>query len=74
MDEFGDFIGAPYISMSQPYAAGSLVSTTADLNLWNEAVFDHKIVSKESLELAHEPTVLNDGKLCTMGLVGASIA
>ena len=67
VDEFGDFIGAPYISMSQPYAAGSLVSTTADLNLWNEAVFDHKIVSKESLELAHEPTVLNDGKTVHYG-------
>ena len=66
-DKNGDFINAPSISMSQPYAAGSIVSTTADLNKWNEAVFNHELVSKESLELAHESTILNDGETVNYG-------
>ena len=66
-DENGEFINAPALSMTQPYAAGSIVSTTADLNKWNEAVFNHELVSKESLELAHESTILNDGKTVNYG-------
>ena len=52
----------PYLSMTQPYAAGSLMSTVSDLSIWYQAVFEHKVVSKESLKLAHTTFKLNDGK------------
>ncbi|MGI9519428.1 MAG: serine hydrolase [Pirellulaceae bacterium] len=41
---------AKYLDMSQPYAAGSLLSTVEDLGKWNRALFGGKVVNKESLE------------------------
>ncbi|HWW77870.1 MAG TPA: serine hydrolase domain-containing protein, partial [Pyrinomonadaceae bacterium] len=34
---------AEYISMTQPYAAGSLVSTVDDLALWDAALYTDKL-------------------------------
>jgi len=53
---------APYLSMTQPYAAGSLLSTTNDLSKWYHAVFADKVISKESREKAHSTYVLNNGE------------
>jgi CubicO group peptidase (beta-lactamase class C family) len=39
---------APYIAMSQPYAAGALCSTLGDLVKWNRALHTGKVVSAES--------------------------
>ena len=61
-DESGEYINAPYLSMSQPYAAGSIISTTHDLSIWNQAVFNYELVTKESLALAHTSTILNSGE------------
>ena len=58
----GEVVNAPYLSMTQPYAAGSILSTTADMSKWYHAVFMDKIISKESREMAHSPTILNNGK------------
>ncbi len=60
--ENGEFQNAAYLSMSQPYAAGSILSTTNDLSKWYHAIFADKVISKESREKAHSSYVLNDGK------------
>lgn len=46
----GLWTNAPYLSMSLPYAAGSLYSTTGDLLIWEEAFFGDKVVSQASRE------------------------
>ncbi len=43
---------APYLSMTQPYAAGSLMSNVDDLALWDAAVSSSKLVSKASWDRA----------------------
>jgi len=40
--------------------AGALYSTTKDLYTWNEAVFNGKVLSAESLKAAFTPAVLNN--------------
>ena len=55
------FANAPYISMTQPYAAGSLLSSVDDLALWNEALLSNTLIKKESLARAWTPFKLNDG-------------
>jgi CubicO group peptidase (beta-lactamase class C family) len=60
-------VNAAYMSMTLPYAAGSLISTVEDLFKWNSAVFGGKLVSKESLEKAHTPFILNDGSATNYG-------
>jgi CubicO group peptidase (beta-lactamase class C family) len=56
------FINAPYLSMTQPYAAGSLLSTVDDLAVWSDAVFSGKLVKKEWLDKALTPYKLKDGE------------
>ena len=41
--------------MSLPYAAGSLYSTTQDLLIWQEKLFERKIISSESLNKMMQP-------------------
>lgn len=53
---------ANYLSMTQPYSAGSLMSTVSDLSKWYDAVFSYKVVKEESLKLAHTAFELNTGK------------
>lgn len=50
------------LSMTLPYAAGSLVSTVEDLWKWNQAVHAYKLVSKESLQKAFTDYKLTNGK------------
>ena len=58
----GGFINAPYLSMTQPYAAGSLLSTVDDLALWSDAVFTGKLVRKEWQDKAFTPYKLTNGE------------
>ncbi|MCK5820506.1 MAG: serine hydrolase [Bacteroidales bacterium] len=53
---------ANYLSMTQPYSAGSLMSTVSDLSKWYEAVFSYKVIKEESLKMAHTAYELNNGK------------
>jgi CubicO group peptidase (beta-lactamase class C family) len=46
--------------MSQVGGAGALYSTTKDLYTWNEAVFNGKVLSDESLKAAFTKTELNN--------------
>jgi hypothetical protein len=39
---------APYLDMTIPYAAGSLYSTVEDLFLWDQALYENKILSAKS--------------------------
>lgn len=58
----GGFVNAPYLSMTQPYAAGSLLSTVDDLAVWSDAVFSGKLVKKEWLDKAFAPYKLKSGE------------
>lgn len=58
----GEYQNARYLSMSQPYAAGSLLSTVEDLLRWNTALFGGKVVSEASLERMITPYTLSDGE------------
>ena len=51
-----------FLSMTQPYAAGSLLSTVDDLYSWYSAVFNNEVISESSLKKATSSYVLNNGK------------
>jgi CubicO group peptidase (beta-lactamase class C family) len=55
------FENAPSLSMTQPYAAGSIQSTVEDLYKWQQAVQSYKLVKKESLDKAFTSYKLADG-------------
>jgi CubicO group peptidase (beta-lactamase class C family) len=46
---------APYIAMSQPYAAGSMCATARDLSRWNEALHGGKVLSAASYQMMTTP-------------------
>jgi CubicO group peptidase (beta-lactamase class C family) len=46
---------APYLDMSQPYAAGSLYSTVEDLLIWDRALYTEKLLPKAALERMFTP-------------------
>lgn len=58
----GGIINAPYLSMSQPYAAGSLLSSVDDMAVWNDAVFSGRLLKKEWLDKAFVPFHLANGE------------
>lgn len=63
----GGFANSDFISMTLPYAAGSLMSNVDDLFKWNQALQSGKLLKKETLELAFKPGKLNDGTPMTYG-------
>lgn len=52
---------AAYLSMTQPYAAGSLMSSVDDLAIWDASLANATLVSRKLLEDAWTPYVLPDG-------------
>jgi D-alanyl-D-alanine carboxypeptidase len=52
---------ARYLSMTQPYAAGSLVSTVDDLARWDASLGTEKLLTRASLEKMWTPYKLADG-------------
>ncbi len=56
------FVNCAYLSMTQPYAAGSLISSVDDLALWDAALYTDKILKQETLKRAWAPAKLNDGR------------
>src|SRR4029453_6386035 len=58
---------AAYLSMTQPYAAGSLLSTVDDLALWDAALYTDKLVKQETLKRAFTPYKLNNGVVTGYG-------
>ena len=61
------YVNAEYLSLTQPYAAGSLMSTVKDLFIWNRAIRTHKLVKQESIELAFTNHALNNGEKINYG-------
>ena len=53
---------APHLGMSQPFAAGSLISTGEDVVKWSMALASGKVVKPESFALMTTPTILPDGE------------
>jgi CubicO group peptidase (beta-lactamase class C family) len=53
---------ARYLSMTQPYAAGSLASTVDDLAKWDAALAAGKVLKQASLDQAFKPYVLKNGE------------
>ncbi|WP_372948350.1 serine hydrolase [Mariniphaga sp.] len=62
MKKNGEFVNAEFLSMTQPYAAGSLLSTVDDLFTWYTAVMNDKVISHENRLKAHSSFKLNNGK------------
>lgn len=58
----GKFEHSHKISMTQPYAAGALVSTVDDLAKWNTAISTGKLLKAESWKRAFTSYKLKDGK------------
>lgn len=58
---------ARYLSMTQPYAAGSLASTVDDLAKWDAALAAGKVLKQASLEQAWKPYVLKNGEATGYG-------
>lgn len=56
------YSNANYISMTIPYAAGSLMSTTEDLLIWQNALNNHELIKKSSYEKAIHGSTLNNGE------------
>jgi len=58
----GKLENAPHLGMSQPFAAGSLLSTGEDLVKWSMALASGKVVKPESYALMTTPCILPDGE------------
>ncbi|MBX2946588.1 MAG: serine hydrolase [Cyclobacteriaceae bacterium] len=58
---------ADYVHPSIPYSAGSIFSSVDDLWKWNQSVFGYKLVKKELLEKAWEPTQTTSGDVESYG-------
>ncbi|MCC6727559.1 MAG: serine hydrolase [Saprospiraceae bacterium] len=63
----GSFVNAGYLSMTLPYAAGSLMSTVADMGKWDEALYTEKLVKKDLLQQAWVGHKLNNGAMTHYG-------
>jgi CubicO group peptidase (beta-lactamase class C family) len=61
------FTNAPYLSMTQPYAAGALASTVDDLARWDAALYTGQLLKPETLAQAHTSYRLTDGTLTEYG-------
>ncbi|HKX32160.1 MAG TPA: serine hydrolase [Blastocatellia bacterium] len=55
----GRKINASYLDMTIPHGAGALYSTVEDLFIWNEALFNDKLLSAKSREAMMTPVLNN---------------
>jgi hypothetical protein len=58
---------ADYLSLTLPYAAGSIMSTTADLLKWQNAISANTLIKRSSLEKAINGSKLNSGEAISYG-------
>lgn len=63
----GKYLNADYISMTLVYSAGALVSNVSDLFKWHKALYEGKILKKETFLKAIQPYQLADGKQIDYG-------
>jgi CubicO group peptidase (beta-lactamase class C family) len=69
-----EYINAPYLDMSIPYAAGSLYSTVEDLYLWDQALYTNKLLSKEYMDLIFTTHIAAMGMYYAYGWIISNIA
>jgi CubicO group peptidase (beta-lactamase class C family) len=60
-------VNAQYLSMTQPYAAGSLMSTVDDLAKWDAALGAGRVLKAETLAKSFTPYRLSNGSDTTYG-------
>lgn len=63
----GHYQNAAYLSMTLPYAAGSLVSTAGDLQKWYAALYSGNLLKSELLHKAFTSYQLSNGRLTGYG-------
>ena len=63
----GQTVNAPYISMTQPYEAGSVLSTVGDMFKWHQALLSNKLISQGSLKKAFSAFKLTNGDYANYG-------
>ena len=63
----GEYSNAQYISMSLPYAAGSIMSNVDDMLQWQTAIRNNMLVKKETIDKAFTNYTLNNGKKINYG-------
>jgi D-alanyl-D-alanine carboxypeptidase len=56
------WMNTDFLSMTHPYAAGSLLSSVDDLALWDAAIRRGDLLDAERWERAFQPVLLNDGR------------
>lgn len=61
-------VNAPFVSMTQPFAAGALASTVGDLVRFQRGLVNHGILSAGSFDAMTTPGRSNDGKPIPYGL------
>jgi len=66
-DDDGNVVNADFLSMTQPHAAGSLLSTTGDLVDWHKALTGGEFIHDDSYEKMTTSFELNDGELYPYG-------
>ncbi|MBU1014383.1 MAG: beta-lactamase family protein [Bacteroidetes bacterium] len=64
----GEMINAEYVSISQRFSSGSIITTAGDLLKWNEALKRNILINPKSLEIARTEFKLNDGTGTGYGL------
>ena len=75
VDSSGAVANADFISMSQPFAAGSLCSTVLDLLTWQRALAGDRLVRPGGYAMMSTPGRLNNGNATGYGFgLGASTA
>lgn len=57
----GGWRNANYLSLTLPYAAGSIMSNVDDMLLWHKAVHNNTLITAESRAKAFTNTTLNNG-------------
>lgn len=63
----GEFSNAQYISLTLPYAAGSIMSSVDDMLKWQTALNNNVFVKEATLDKAFKNYTLNDGNKINYG-------
>ena len=63
----GSYKNADFLSMTQPHAAGSLLSNVDDLALWDASLGNHDLLTDNSFERMTTPYRLNGGESTDYG-------
>ena len=70
----GTLKNGEYVSPTQSFAAGGLVSTAEDMAKFDAALYGEKLLKKATLELMWTPTVTKNGAVHTYGMGWGAMA